>query len=95
MGDNKGHFAAGARRIVVDFAGGELSGLDRNQPVAAQATAVNGQIEALTVQRLPDSGAWRVAFVAAPKTKKPLDLQCYLTLHGEVLTETWVYQWTP
>jgi glucans biosynthesis protein len=95
MGDNKGHFAAGARRVVVDFAGGELSGLDRNQPVAAQATAANGQIEALTVQRLADSGAWRVAFVATPKTIKPLDLQCYLTLHGEVLTETWVYQWTP
>jgi glucans biosynthesis protein len=95
MGDNKGHFAAGARRVVVDFAGGELSGLDRTQPVTAQVTAANGQIEALTVQRLADSGAWRVAFVATPRTKKPLDLQCYLALHGEVLTETWVYQWTP
>ena len=95
MGDNKGHFAAGARRMVVDFAGGELSGLDGTQPVAAQATASNGQIEALTVQRRADSGAWRVTFVATPRTKKPLDLQCYLTLHGEVLSETWVYQWTP
>lgn len=95
MGDNKGHFAAGARRILIDFAGGELDGLDRGQPVAAQATAANGQIEALTVERVPESGAWRVTFVATPKSKKPVDLQCYLVLHGEVLTETWVYQWTP
>jgi glucans biosynthesis protein len=95
VGDNKGHFGPGARRILIDFAGGELDGLDRSQPVLAQTTAANGQIEALTVQRVPESGAWRVAFVATPKTRKPVDLQCYLTLHGEVLTETWVYQWTP
>jgi glucan biosynthesis protein len=24
-----------------------------------------------------------------------VDLRCYLTLYGEVLTETWVYQWSP
>lgn len=95
MGDNKGHFAAGARRMLIDFAGGELDGLDHSQPVTAQVTAANGQVEALTVERVPESGAWRVAFVATPKSKKPVDLQCYLVLRGEVLSETWVYQWTP
>ena len=95
MGDNKGHFAAGARRILIDFAGGELDGLDHSQPVTAQVTAANGQVEALTVERVPESGAWRVAFVATPKSKKPVDLQCYLVLRSEVLSETWVYQWTP
>ena len=95
VGDNKGHFGNGARRMIVEFAGGDLEGLDAAQPVKAQATADNGTIEALTVQRIPESGAWRVAFVVTPKPKRPVDLHCYLTLYGEALTETWVYQWTP
>jgi glucan biosynthesis protein len=33
--------------------------------------------------------------VVTPKMKKPVDLHGYLTLYGEVLTESWVYQWTP
>ena len=94
MGDNKGRFAAGARRMVVDFAGGDLNGLDGAQPVKADVSAENGQIEALTVQRLP-TGVWRAVFVVTPKIKKPVDLRCYLTLYGEALTESWVYQWTP
>ena len=89
MGDNKGRFAAGARRMVVDFAGGDLNGLDGAQPVKADVSAENGQIEALTVQRLP-TGGWRVVFVVTPKMKKPVDLRCYLTLYGEALTESWV-----
>ena len=94
MGDNKGRFAAGARRMVVDFAGGDLDGLDGAQPVKADVSAENGQIEALTVQRLP-TGVWRAVFVVTPKIKKPVDLRCYLILYGEALTESWVYQWTP
>ena len=94
VGDNKGHFGPGARRILVDFAGGDLEGLEAAQPVKAQLSADNGQIDSPTVQRLP-SGAWRVAFVLTPKMKKAIDLHCYLTLYGEVLTETWVDQWTP
>ncbi len=60
-----------------------------------QSSADNGHIEAVTVQRMPMTGAWRVAIVVTPRPKKPVDLHCYLTLYGEVLTETWVYQWTP
>jgi glucans biosynthesis protein len=95
VGDNKGHFGPAARRMLIDFAGGELDGLDAAQPVKAEVSAENGQIEALTVQRLAPTGAWRVAFVATPKAKKPMDMRCYLTLYGAVLTETWIYQWTP
>ncbi|HTC17381.1 MAG TPA: glucan biosynthesis protein [Steroidobacteraceae bacterium] len=95
MGDNKGHFGPGARRMLIDFAGGQLDGLMAAQPVRAEASADNGQIEALTVQRVPQTGAWRAAFVVTPKAKKPVDLKVYLTLYGEVLTETWVSQWTP
>ncbi len=95
MGDNPGHFSAGARRIIVDFAGGDLDGLEAGQPLKAQLSAGNARIDALTVERIPESGVWRVAFVVTPKAKKAVDLHCYLTLYGEALTETWVYQWSP
>jgi glucans biosynthesis protein len=96
MGDNRGHYGPGAQRILVDFAGGQLDGLEAGQPVKAEISADSGRIDSLTVQRLAETGAWRVAFVATPpRPKKPIDLHCYLTLYGEVLTETWVYQWTP
>jgi len=96
VGDNKGRFGPGARRMLIEFAGGELDGLDGSQPVKAELSADNGQIDALTVQRVPQSGSWRIAFVVTPRPKKPVvDLRCYLTLYGEVLTETWVYQWSP
>jgi len=82
--------------MLIEFAGGELEGMDGNQPVKAELSADNGQIDALTVQRVPQTGSWRIAFVVTPRAKKPVvDLRCYLTLYGEVLTETWVYQWTP
>ena len=96
MGDNKDHFPGGARRMLIDFSGGDLDSLEAAQPVKAELTAQNGQIQDLTVQRVAPSGAWRVAFVVTPRQpKKPVDMQCYVTLYGEVLSETWVYQWTP
>ena len=96
MGDNKDRFPGGSRRMIVEFSGAELAGLEGAQPVKAELTAGNAQIQALTVQRIPQNGNWRVAFVVTPKQqKKPVDLQCYLTLYGEVLSETWVYQWSP
>jgi len=94
MGDNKGHFPPGARRFVVDFDGGDLDGLAAAQPIRAEVSADNGHIETVSVQQLP-THAWRAAFVVTPRAKKPIDLHCYLTLYGEVLSESWVYQWTP
>ena len=96
VGDNKGRFGPGARRMLIEYAGGELDGLDASQPVKAELSAENGQIDALTVQRVPQSHVWRVAFVITPRQKKPVvDLRGYLTLYGEVLTETMVLQWSP
>jgi glucans biosynthesis protein len=93
--DNAGHFPADARRIVVQFAGGDLEGLAAAQPVKAEVRANNAAVGAPTVRRLGETGAWQVELLVTPKARKPVDLQCFLTLYGEVLTETWVYQWSP
>jgi glucans biosynthesis protein len=86
---------AGQRRLVLDFAGGDLDGLDGTQPVQAQVTANGGQVDAVTVERVPEAAVWRVAFRLKPNGEKPMDLRCYLTLYGEALTETWTYLWSP
>ena len=93
-GEGRPRYPAGARRIVVEFAGGDLDSLGAAQPVKAEVTADSGHVESLAVQRT-ESGTWRATIVVTPRAKKAVDLHCFLTLYGEVLTETWVYQWTP
>jgi glucans biosynthesis protein len=85
---------AGMRRVLVDFAGGDLDGLHESQPVKAQIAASSGEVSDVTVERQVN-GLWRVAFRLKPSGNRPSDLRCYLTLHGEALTETWTYLWTP
>ena len=83
------------RRVIIDFAGGDLDGLDRTQPVRAYVSANGGRVDTVTVERITETGAWRVTFRVVPsKAKQAVDIRCYLTLYGEALTETWMDQLT-
>jgi periplasmic glucans biosynthesis protein len=84
-----------SRRVLIDFAGGDLDALSGTQPVKAALGAHNGDIDNVTVQRLAENGMWRVSFRLQPKNNQGVDLHCYLTLYGEALTESWMYLWTP
>jgi glucans biosynthesis protein len=84
-----------ARRILIDFAGGDLDGLVGAQPVKPEISARNGDIDNVSIQRLVENGVWRVSFRLLPKNGQAMDLHCFLTLYGDVLTETWTYLWTP
>jgi len=83
------------RRVLIDFAGGDLEGLNAVQPVRAEVKANGGDVDTVTVEQLPGTGTWRVAFRLTPKGNGSVDLRCYLTLYGEALTETWSYLWSP
>ena len=85
----------GLRRVVVDFAGGDLDSLAATQPVQAAVTASNGQVDEISVQHLPETGVWRASMRLKPNGDKPVELRCYLTLYGEALTETWTYLLNP
>ena len=91
---NGTNVVAGMRRVIVDFAGGDLDSLAGAQPVQAQASASGGEIDDISVERLAANGVWRVS-MRMKTNDKPVDLRCYLTLYGEALTETWTYQWSP
>jgi periplasmic glucans biosynthesis protein len=86
---------SGMRLVLLDFAGGDLDSLLPSQPVHADVAADGGTISHVTVQRIPESGVWRVTMEVKPTGDDPVDLRCYLDLYGEALTETWTYQWIP
>jgi glucans biosynthesis protein len=77
-----------ARRIVVEFAGGELPSLRSEQPVEAQVTLSSGKLLRRYVEALPWEKSWRLFIDFEPDGKKPVDLRAALTLRGVVLTET-------
>ena len=82
-----------ARRVMIDFAGGDLDGLDGSQPLKALLTANGGQVQDVKVQKLTETGAWRVSFLVFPMHQHDtVDLHCYLQLYGESITETWTNQ---
>jgi glucans biosynthesis protein len=86
---------SGMRLVLLDFTGGDLDSLQSSQPVHADVSADGGTISNVTVQRIPESGVWRVTMEVKPSGDDPVDLRCYLDLYGEALSETWNYQWIP
>lgn len=83
------------RRIVVDFAGGDLATLRPEQPVEAVATLGAGRQIALRVEALPNGSGWRATLDFIPDGAEAIDVRLFLRLYDEVLTETWTYRWTP
>jgi glucans biosynthesis protein len=76
------------RRIVAEFAGGELAGLQPEQPVEAQVTLSSGKLLRSYVEALPGQKSWRLFIDFQPDGKKPVDMRANLKLYGQILTET-------
>ncbi|MEX2451930.1 MAG: glucan biosynthesis protein G [Rhodospirillales bacterium] len=83
------------RRFIVEFSGDGLAALDAKQPVKVELATTNSHISDLAVTKVPQTGAWRVAFQLRPKGEQTADIRLFLTLRKERLTETWNYLWSP
>jgi glucans biosynthesis protein len=95
VGVKRSHFAW---RFVVDFAGGELAALSENAHVVPVITTSRGRIEIPSARRIVSRpGEWRAAFDLAltGDIVDPVNLRLYLSLDGQALTETWLYQYIP
>jgi glucans biosynthesis protein len=96
VGAKRSHFAW---RFVVDFAGGELGALGESAHVVPIISASRGRIEIPSVRRVvPHPQQWRAIFdLALPNDNltDPVNLRLYLSLNGQALTETWLYQHLP
>ncbi|MFY0990011.1 glucan biosynthesis protein [Halomonas sp. C05BenzN] len=83
------------RHFMVDFSGGELEGLAPDQPVEAQLDTSSGRPHHLQTRPLPDGRGWRASFRLDPEGRQPADMRLRLTLHDEILSETWNHVWYP
>jgi len=81
---------ARARRVVVEFAGGELSTLRPEQPVEAHVSLSAGKLLRSYVEALPSQKSWRLFIDFEPEGKKPVEMRANLSLRGALLTETFV-----
>ncbi|MCG2581837.1 MAG: glucan biosynthesis protein [Marinobacter sp.] len=83
-------------RFAIDFAGGPLSMLAEDAQVTAVITASRGEVEITSARPLASINGYRAMFDLVPDDSlEPIDLRLQLKLKGQVLTETWLYQYTP
>jgi len=83
-------------RFAVDFAGGEIAALAKNEAVEPVISASRGKIEITSVRPLYEIGGLRAMFDIKPDdSAEPIDLRLYLRLDKQALSDTWIYQWTP
>lgn len=87
---------AAKRKFVIDF-GGKNAALGQAAPEAVVRGGDNGTIADVQVIKNEVSQCWRVIFSLTPKagSKGPVDIDCALKAGGNVLSETWRYQWSP
>lgn len=82
------------RQFSIDFQGGALAALDASQPVEALLSHSAGEVRDLMALPLPEGRGWRAAF-KLHGDDRPVDLQLFLSLRGQRLSETWSYLWHP
>jgi glucans biosynthesis protein len=82
------------RRVVVDFAGGDLDRIPANAEVQAVVSTTAGTLEDVRVLSLPGGGR-RATFALAAQEGRPADVRLFLTAGDSTLSETWSYLWHP
>lgn len=84
-------------RFVVDFAGGELATLGKDVKVEPVISASRGAIEIPSARPLDAVHGYRAMFDIRPPDSsiEPIDLRLQLTIDGQVVSETWLFEWVP
>lgn len=81
----------GVGKMVIDFAGPVLAGLDRDSGVEPVVEALNGRIvDPVGAYPVVGTDRWRLAFDFDQSGESPVSLRAYLRLNGKALTETWL-----
>ncbi|WP_238277651.1 MULTISPECIES: glucan biosynthesis protein [Methylobacterium] len=91
-GTRSGKGGAGAQRLfLVDFSGDDLF----DEGLEAELSASPGRIVARTLYPYPERRTLRVSFELDPGSAKACELRLILKRGERVLSETWLYRWTP
>ncbi|MGM0767419.1 MAG: glucan biosynthesis protein [Pseudomonadota bacterium] len=83
-------------RFAVDFAGGPLPMLADDAEVEPVISVSRGRVEITSARPLSAIAGYRAMFDLVPDDSlEPIDLRLQLKLGGQILTETWLYQYRP
>lgn len=91
------HIPEGIDKMVIDFNGIALDGLDADSGVEPVVEARNGRIVGLVAARpVVGTDRWRLSFDFAgePEATDPVEIRAWLRLDGDAITETWLGQAT-
>ena len=86
---------AGARKFVIDFAGGPLADLHKSDKVLPVITTSRGKIDNQYALQVVGTTTWRAFFDLYADGPDPVELRCFLKLGNRTLTETWLFQYIP
>ena len=94
IGRKQNHFSW---RFVVDFSGGPLNEMGDNPRIEAVLVASRGRFETVSARPVVGTSDWRAMFDYVPTddSPEPVNLRLFLSLDGEALSETWLYQYEP
>ena len=84
--------SAGRRKLVVDFAGPGLKGLDRQSGVEAVVDVRPGPAIGVAAYPVVGQDRWRLLFDVETPAGLIVDMRAFLRKGGQALTETWIYQ---
>jgi len=82
------------RKFVLDFVGPSLRSVGSEAAVEALCSTSAGELTRPVVQHNPETGGRRLFFELTPEGDQAVDLRCFLKHGADVLSETWVFQWT-
>lgn len=81
----------GLGKMVIDFEGPSLTGLDRESGVVPMVEAANGRIlEPIDAYPVVGRDTWRLMFDFEQTGPEPVSLRAYLQHRDRALTETWL-----
>jgi periplasmic glucans biosynthesis protein len=83
---------AGVKKLVVDFEGESLAGLDRSSGVEPVVSIARGRIESAVAYPVAGTKAWRLMLDVTVLDSDSADLRAFLRRNGAALSETWSYQ---
>lgn len=83
-------------RFAVDFSGGALAMLGASADVEPVISVSRGKVEITSARPLSAIDGYRAMFDLVPdESIEPINIRLHLEMDGEVLTETWLYQYQP
>ncbi|HZE54013.1 MAG TPA: glucan biosynthesis protein G [Bradyrhizobium sp.] len=80
--------------VVLDLIGDRLKSIDPNS-VRGNVAAEKAEVKNIVTQPNPAIGGWRLSFELSVKEKAPVELRASLMQGNDVISEVWVYRWTP